>query len=251
MADALLQHFRSTLPPEVASSVEPHLAKLIQGDYEWLLNSPEARTLLDDQGAAQAASTWSDYIFDRLGKLLSDRSQPARQYVFFTIGYGALLAFVQSNVTGPPLPFSPADLLLGKAVASSKHQLRSVRKSLLANLSLDGIAAYSLTPNIELLCLADAVFTAPAIIKNVNAARWAKLRAGFLHQRLLSEPSSTLQNIIYDDLSLVAEVASTWNADAEAEFCWSAHPFTFITALTSLHTKTLRLLGSGAVWSTL
>ncbi|KAK6439553.1 hypothetical protein LTR95_004237 [Oleoguttula sp. CCFEE 5521] len=79
------------------------------------------------------------------------------------------------------------------------------RQALLAGLGVDGIAAYKLTANVELLCLVQVLFTNPAILKNVTSARMAKLRTGFMHQRLLSEPSSTLQTVIYEDLKLLEE----------------------------------------------
>ncbi|KAK1084937.1 hypothetical protein LTR48_004980 [Friedmanniomyces endolithicus] len=47
--------------------------------------------------------------------------------------------------------------------------------------------------------------TCPPILKNFKAARWAKMRIAFLQQRLLSEVSSTLQEVIYDDLDILAD----------------------------------------------
>ncbi|WPG97299.1 TPR domain-containing protein [Acrodontium crateriforme] len=207
MADALLTYLRQSLPEEVANLAEPYVAQLETGDFNGLLQSPEAQSLLGHvtdarikTNDADALPTWSDFIFRRLGDLLADRSHPELQVVVFCIGYAALLAFVQSNITGPPLPFSSAKTVLPKIVADDKKQTQHVRQSLRASVSVDGIAAYKLTPNIELLCLADAIMTCPPILKNIKAARWAKMRVVFMQQRLLSEVSSTLQNNIYDDL---------------------------------------------------
>lgn len=225
MADALLSYFRSSLPQEIATLTESHLKQLEEGRYEDVLNSPEAQQIF---GQAQGSSlesikfenfkSWNDFIFDRLGAFCGDRSRPEKQIILFCIGYAALLAFVQSNVTGPPLEFQPAALLLPQA---SDQERKDVKRQLISGLTTDGIAAYKLTPNVELLCLADAVMTCPPILKNVKAARWAKLRAAFLHQRLLSEVSSTLQNVIYDDLELLEEDFNTYAGDRaslEAEF---------------------------------
>ncbi|KAK4541655.1 hypothetical protein LTR36_007799 [Oleoguttula mirabilis] len=210
MADALLVWLRQSLPSEIADLTEPYISKLEHGDYQSLLESEEAKTLfghINDSTTEHLKldefPTWSDLLFHRLGSLLADRSRPEKGVVFFCIGYAALLAFLQSNVTGPPLQFSSAHHLLPKDVAESPVRTEALRTALLASLSLDGIAAYKLTPNIELLCLADVVMTSPAIMKGIGAARLAKVRVAFMQQRLLSEVSSTLQDVIYDDLGLL------------------------------------------------
>ncbi|KAF2207613.1 hypothetical protein CERZMDRAFT_50796 [Cercospora zeae-maydis SCOH1-5] len=227
MADALVRYFRSTLPDEVARQIGDSIEKLKNGDYEGILRSPEAKLLFGHEQNEKFQSvqlkdfdTWNDFIFQRLGIILADRSRAELQViVFFVVGYAALLAFVQSNVTGPPLAFDVGELLLPSEVASDKHHRHTLRQKLLADFTVDGIAAYKLTPNIELLCLADAIFTNPAVLKNINAARWAKLRSAFFHQRLLSELSSTVQEVIYDDLGLLDdELAAANDAALHVEF---------------------------------
>lgn len=228
MADALLQYLRVSLPQEVANLAESHLSQLEQGQYESLLRSTEARMLLGveqdpslDSIKIEDFESWSDWIFHRIGAFCGDRTRPEKQVILFCIGYAALLTFIQSNVTGPPLEFQPSSLLLPQAVDPAHDKRKEVQQSLLAGLAVDGIAAYKLTPDIELLCLADAVMTCPAVLKNVSAARWAKMRVSFLHQRLLSEVSSTLQDIIYDDLELLEDDFKSYKgerATPEAEF---------------------------------
>lgn len=205
--DALLRQLRKSLAGEVATLAQVHLENLEKGEYESILKSTEAHELFQTSKTTefQDNESWNDVIFQRLSTLLSDRSKPETQVVYFCIGYAALLAFLQSNITGPPLPFNSAKTLLPENVSSDSKAVRNIRRSLLANLALDGIAAYRSTPNVELLCLADAIFTNPAVLKNVTTARWAKLRTKFMHQRLLSEVSATLQDVIYEDLAIVAE----------------------------------------------
>ncbi|KAK5175372.1 uncharacterized protein LTR77_000511 [Saxophila tyrrhenica] len=223
MADALLTFFRQTLPTELATLTEPYISKLEHGQYEDLLADADARDLFGHPDESRSSALeefprWNDFIFHQLGTLLADRTRPEKQSVFFCIGYAALLAFVQSNVTGPPLPFSPAALLLPQDVSGSAERTRDLRKSLLESLGMDGIAAYSLTPNVELLCLADAIFTCPPILKNIRAARWAKVRAQFLQQRLLSEVSSSLQDVIEDDLRMLDEdLLDTASSESQAK----------------------------------
>ncbi|KAM0692671.1 hypothetical protein Q7P36_007226 [Cladosporium allicinum] len=224
--DALLRQLRNSLSDDVARLAEQHLENLEKGDYESILKSTEAKELLQSEQSVQNQSDkpWNDAISQRLGSLLSDRSTPETQVIYFCVGYAALLAFLQSNVTGPPLPFNSATTVFSEDVASDPKVVRTTRKSLLSGLALDGIAAYRLTPNIELLCLADAVFTSPAILKNIKVARWAKIRVNFMHQRLLSEVSSTLQDLIYEDLAIVAEELEAakkipgFDEQAEGEF---------------------------------
>ena len=218
MADALLTYFRLSLPKELASLTEPYIAKLERGEYQSLIEDSDAKSLFGHQNDWKTETvrledfpSWNDFIFHRLGILLADRSKPQKQGVLFCIGYAALLAFFQSNVTGPPLPFSPAELMFPEDVAKSKTGRRNIQYALLETLSIEGIAAYKLTPNVELLCLADAIFTCPPILKNIKVARWAKMRTEFTHQRLLSEVSPVLQEVIYDDLGMLQEMIMDMN----------------------------------------
>ncbi|KJY01582.1 TPR domain-containing protein [Zymoseptoria brevis] len=226
MVDSLVTYLRSSLPEEVASQAEAHLKKLEEGDYKGLLQSSEAQALFGleenpkfDTVKLEHFQSWSDFIFQRLGNFLADRSHPEKQIAVFCIGYAALLAFLQSNVTGPPLDFVPAELVLPKHVIEDKQRRHDVRQQMLAGFTIDGIAAYKLTPSIELLCFADAVMTTPPVLKNVKAARWAKMRVAFMHQRLLSEVSSTVQNVVYDDLEMLEEdLNNSGNEHLRAEF---------------------------------
>ena len=229
MADALLGFLRHTLPAEVAGLAETYITKLEQGQYQALLETNEAKTLLGHVNNETLGKlflddfpTWSDFIFQRLGKLPADRAKPEGQVIYFCIGYAALLAFLQSNVTGPQVPFSCEQVVLPPEVGVDKEKTKATRDALLGALSVDGIAAYKLTPNVELLCLADAIFTSPAVLKGVQAARWAKLRVQVCRQRVLSEPSATLQNLIYDDLDMVDDQTKTLDGDlrrrVEVEF---------------------------------
>lgn len=224
MTDTLLLDLRQKLPAEVVDLVEPYLTKLEQGNFEDILRDQEAQTLfgLIEEGVAVGEKvedfrTWNDFIFHRLGSLTTDRSKSERQYSLFCIGYAALLAFLQLNVTGPPLPFSSAELLFGSGIAGNKQKTQGIRNALLASLSLDGVATYKLTPGIELLCLADAIMTAPAVLKNVPTARWAKMRVEFMHQRLLSEVSPTLQRAIYDDMDTVEDKVLGRNSTTDSQ----------------------------------
>lgn len=212
MADALLTYFRQSLPEEIATLSETYIKKLEQGDYQSLLEDPEAQLIFGHRQNSKSGGvalddfpSWNDFVFHRLGVLLADRSKAEGQSVFFCIGYAALLAFLQSNVTGPQLGFSSPKLLFPQNISESSQRVQDTRSTLLESLGMDGIAAYKLTPNVELLCLADAIFTCPPILKYIKPARWAKMRVAFIQQRLLSEVSSSLQEVIYDDLDMLQD----------------------------------------------
>ncbi|RJE27206.1 hypothetical protein PHISCL_00447 [Aspergillus sclerotialis] len=118
------------------------------------------------------------------------------------IGLAGLFSFLQSNVTGPPLAFNPADVVLPAALRSNKTVLRAVRAQIIRELSVDGEAAYKLTPNVELFAVAKALLVDAGILVENGplVARTARMRVNFLHQKMLSEVTGTLQDAVYDDL---------------------------------------------------
>lgn len=118
------------------------------------------------------------------------------------IGLAALFGFLQSNVTGPPLAFSPADVVIPAALRPSPAALKAVRDAMVRGLSVDGEAAYKLTPNVELFAVAKAILV-DAGLPLADAplvARTARMRVNFLHQKMLSEVTGTLQDAVYGDL---------------------------------------------------
>ncbi|PYH93305.1 hypothetical protein BO71DRAFT_256450, partial [Aspergillus ellipticus CBS 707.79] len=118
------------------------------------------------------------------------------------IALAALFGFLQSNVTGPPLEFSPADLIIPATLRPDAATLRAVRAHVIRDLSVDGEAAYKLTPNVELLAVAKAILVdADVLLANGPVvARTTRVRVNFLHQKMLSEVTGVLQDAIYSDL---------------------------------------------------
>ncbi|KAH4189741.1 hypothetical protein HBH42_135220 [Parastagonospora nodorum] len=223
MADVLLSFFRSSLPDELAAVLEDVLKATESGDFLAVFQHPEVQVLLG-HGENEATKDvkrsdfgiWSDYVFHRLGLILSKRNEEQgtpitetaayRQHLVFLVAVAALYAFIQSTVTGPPLPFKSAEVVLPKEVSGDTKALSKTRADLIASLSADGVAAYKLTPNIELLCLAETILICPPIQKNIDISAWARLRTNFMHQRLLSEPASSLQDAIYEDVKIVEDL---------------------------------------------
>lgn len=227
MADAVLVYLRAELPEEVVAAVEPQLKKLEQGEYEDILRCPEAQALLNPEGddafkneaAGEASLGWIQFLSKRVNALITEQSKLQDKLTHFFIGYAALLTFIQSNVTGPPLKYRPATALLPKSIVEDSQAYHDVKQQILAGLAIDGIAPYKLTPHVELLGLAETVLASEVILGSVKAARWVKLRVAFIRQRLLSEVSSTLQNLIYDDLDLLEdELAHFAKSDAYVYF---------------------------------
>ncbi|OJJ80759.1 tetratricopeptide repeat protein [Aspergillus glaucus CBS 516.65] len=123
------------------------------------------------------------------------------------IGLAALFSFLQSNVTGPALKFKPADVILPSALRSEVATLRGVRDQIIRGLTVDGEAAYKLTPNVELFAVAKAILDADVLVTDGPVvARTARMRVNFLHQKMLSEVTSTLQDVIYQDLDELSKV---------------------------------------------
>jgi hypothetical protein len=249
MADVFLSFFRSSLPDELAAVLETAIKATESGDFLKVLQLPEAQLLLgrqDNEASKDVKRSsfpvWSDYIFRRLGLLLSKQNEEEsssiqatasyQQHAYLLVAVAALHAFLQSNVTGPPLPFKSAETLLSEDVAGDAKTLSKVRADLVASPSTDGVAAYKLTPNIELLCLAQTILISPAVRKNIPASAGARLRLNFVHQRLLSEPVPSLQDAIYDDLKIVEDLIR--NSDKSGEIK-DLHT-TFLLERAAIHT---------------
>jgi tetratricopeptide (TPR) repeat protein len=223
MGDVLLQFLRTSLPDELASVLETAIKATESGDFLAVFQLPEVQILLGHQDTEATKDVkredfqiWTDYVFHRLGLILSKRNEEEgtpvqetstyRQHVFLIAAIAALYAFIQSTVTGPTLPFKSSDVVLPKAVSEDAAVLKKTRAELITSLNADGVAGYQLTPNVELLCLAEAILTCPPIQKNIELSAWPRMRVNFVHQRILNEVASSLQTVIYDDLKIVEKL---------------------------------------------
>ena len=219
MAETIVQHFRDSLPAELVEAQSQHFSDLEEGNFQAVLAGSSARTLFghDPSDLLKDVSLeefplWTNYISHRLGLLLrsdvdgaenGQESPTQRHCLFFIIGLASIGSFLESNATGPPLPFSSAELLLPSGVRSNSDTLLSTRRELIESLTVDGEAVYRLTPNIELFCLARIILTNSSIISHIGSSKWARFRINFIHQRLLSENTPSLQSAIYEDLTSV------------------------------------------------
>ncbi|KAJ5736372.1 uncharacterized protein N7483_001497 [Penicillium malachiteum] len=124
------------------------------------------------------------------------------------IGLAALFSFLQSNVTGPPLEFNSAETVLPASLRGDIPTLRAVRAKIIRDLSIDGEAAYKLTPNAELFSIAKALL-ADSDNEGAVVAKTARVRVNLLHQKMLSEVTSTLQDVIYSDVEVLSKLDLT------------------------------------------
>lgn len=249
MGDVLLQFFRTTLPDELAAVLQDVLKATETADLQSLSQLPEVQILLGHQDndatknvKRENFTLWSDYIFHRLGLLFPFRTEEEgtpiketlqyRVHLLWTVAVASLNAFVQSTVTGPPLSYKSAEILFTKDVSADAAAVRKIQQDLIASLSLDGIAAYKLTPNIELLCLADTILINPVFQKFIPLSLWARLRVSFTYQRLLSEPAPSLQTTIYDDLKDLEKLVKDAGSDQEISDLHSS----FLLERAAIHT---------------
>ncbi|MCJ1478109.1 hypothetical protein MMC13_006785 [Lambiella insularis] len=148
-------------------------------------------------------------ITEQLGSSTSEESSDARQALQL-VGAAALNAFLQSNVTGPPLDWNPVNVIFPHLRQScQKDHLRTLRHRLIDGLTVDGVATYKLTAHIELFVLAKTILNHKAMLSNGAHSYWQRLRVNFWHQRMLSEAASTLQQEIYNDLSFIDAALSS------------------------------------------
>ncbi|KAG9197446.1 hypothetical protein G6514_001580 [Epicoccum nigrum] len=249
MGDILLLFLRTSLPDELAAVLQDILKATETADLPTFSQLPDVQILLGHQDndatkdvKRENFTSWSDYIFHRLGLLFPFRKEEEgtpieetlqyRVHLFWALAVASLNAFVQSNITGPPLAYRPSELLFTKNVSGDAASVRKIQQDLIASLSLDGIAAYKLTPNIELLCLADTILINPIFQKFIPLSTWARLRTSFTYQRLLSEPAPSLQTTIYDDLKDVEKLVMESGKEIEIPDLRS----TFLLERAAIHT---------------
>ncbi len=208
---------------ELSDSVDAYL----KGDYGMLLKSPRSQELFKlilgrlhrDNNEELSKLPWEYGNFDDIDSA----------HALLT-GLVAFNAFLQANVTGPPL--SAQSLLFGQVTELT--DIASTRKRFLKSLDMDGLSVYQHIPHVELFCLARAIFTEyfPRVAKDqIYDSKWMRIRINVYHQRLLSSGTSnsrlsdsatSLQTQIEADLmALEAEILvskSTYSTETKVQF---------------------------------
>lgn len=192
-----------------------HALSSMECNYSTVLKSASALVLLGfndgpssvgDITLESCDNDWIQYISRRVDALIdSGEHGPDVHDYILELGTAALDAFLQANVTGPPLSSVSVMAIFPQSILErAQTTLERLRKQLILNLSVDGEAIYQLTPHVELFSLAKCLLNYQLLGQSAMQIL-ARLRVNFWHQRLLSDVSSTLQELIYSDLDLLEQ----------------------------------------------
>jgi tetratricopeptide (TPR) repeat protein len=162
-----------------------------------VLKGPFSRKLFGHEAAFIEDGSCFTFDFEtRLDFLIRN---PANHLPLCKLGYASLEAFLQSNVTGPPLDFAPEDVVFPKRYHASVADLR---RHMCASLTVQAEAIYSLIPYIELFWVARTILSNDGLCEGFVGLR-ARTRVNFWHQKLFSESSDFLRDQIYQDAEIL------------------------------------------------
>ena len=213
--DTLLFNLESLKDHSELSEV---VSQYLDGNYKAVLRHAASQTLYGKLVETISLSTTEqDATLQKAG---FDSETGAVQVLI--AGLAAFNAFLQANVTGPPLDFGGVFPAGGDAF----------KEQCLRSLDIDGVSVYQYIPYVELFCFARFVFTTyfPRIVGGeYRDSKWMRLRINAYHQRLLSgvvgarlSESTVLQDAIDKDLKTLDEEIlgdkSTFPTEAKVQF---------------------------------
>ncbi|KIW14117.1 hypothetical protein PV08_06898 [Exophiala spinifera] len=169
-----------------------------------ILHDQLTRKLLGFDAVHAEKTPFISGVTSRLKFLLNDATN---HISFIKIGYTALEAFLQANVTGPPLDFNTEEVIFPESYRD--ETLKSLQEELFQSLSVDGSRPYPLTPHIQLFWLAKVILSNPILAEAGFNGRRARARVNFWHQKLLPEESPTLRDEIYADTEILEQQLSS------------------------------------------
>ena len=183
---------------------------LERGQMRLLLDESDGESGFEAISLRTCGGDWSQFLIQRIHRLLEQQpSGSSTEHDIFSLASVAFDAFLQANVTGPPLSYNPTDGILPSSLLERTNtSVEQLQKRLISSLSVDGEAVYPLIPHIELFCLAKCILNHPSMTQDLSL-RLARLRVNFWHQRLLTEISLSLQVALYDDLLLIGDIILT------------------------------------------
>ena len=195
------------------------------------LGTSEARVLLGFEQdpvlrsvSLQSQGDWIQYI----SQSVKGWPQPLD---LLPIGLFAFDAFLQANVTGPPLLWDSAKAVFPlRVLGENEGALEKLRKQLIASLGVDGETVYQLIPGVELFVLAKRILDNQSQAEAPEAVL-ARMRVNFWHQRMLSDISPTLQEKIYKDLELLEKYVFTGDPEPDG-----IRPAQFLIERATIHT---------------
>ena len=187
-----------------------------------LLNQDSKQLGIESITLQACNGDWCQFLDRRIQHLLDKQPQQAvANHDFFLLANAAFNCFLQANVTGPPLPYSPAEGFVPSSLLEGTNTtIEDLQRRMISSLSIDGETVYHLTPHIELFSLAKCILCHPSMTQDLQF-RLARLRVNFWHQRLLTDISSSLQVMIYEDVQYIGDsvfVESAVPVTAPAQF---------------------------------
>lgn len=212
---------------EEDGAVKPIVDSYLAGDYESILSADPAQALVGEFVQRLPAARGHQAV-RRPWNHGTNGVQSACHA--FLAGLAAFTAFLQANVTGPPL--SRPSILLG--LEAGAQQIAAARKRCFLSLTVDGLSVYQHIPHVELFCFARAIFTEyfPRIVGNIILeSRWMRIRINVYHQRLISSGTSNarlsdtageLQAQVEDDIAALEKdvlgLSSRYSTEDKVQF---------------------------------
>ncbi|KAL6719794.1 hypothetical protein ACLMJK_001715 [Lecanora helva] len=174
-----------------------------------VLTSHDARVLFGFEQDPSLLKTNEVLANDWTETLLRNIREWPQPKNLLSIGCCAFDAFLQVNVTGPPLPWLSSSVIFPPTLFENRDDdIETLRNDLILSLSVDGEALYRLIPSVELFWLAKQILNNPSLQGSPSTAL-SRLRVNFWHQQMLDETSPTLQEQVSKDLALVDESFKT------------------------------------------
>lgn len=209
------------------AELEPLVRQYLNGEYAKILQSADATKFFSTYTSRLAASTKQDLAAH---PWRADKVDLLEAYRVFIIALASFEAFLQANVTGPPLATS--SLLFVKDVDA--QTVVALQQKCLDSLSKDGLSVYQHIPHVELYAFARALILEyfPVIVgSSIIESRWMRVRINAYQQRLLSsgvsnarlsDSAEDLQRDIEADLAVleneVLGEGSNYGTDAKVMF---------------------------------
>lgn len=164
--------------------------------------------------------------------LLDSNEKDVTKSQLLYIAYAALCAFSQANITGPPLPGNVSEYIIPSSLREDKATLRELKRHMIRSISVDGEAAYQLIPLPELFLAARGIVDCADLFDNAPlVAYMVRMRVNFLHQKLLSEDTETVQTAVYSDIDVIASKLLSEDSTASA-----TEKVKFLLERASIHT---------------
>ncbi|ANB15422.1 Emw1p [Sugiyamaella lignohabitans] len=195
---------------------------IVNGELTHVLNQ-----IITKKNISWGSTTGIEYVEETKQKV-RDSDQNEESYLdFLLLAISALQLYIQSNVTGPPVPMDDLKLTISKNVLESvdDKNTKGFFKSCVASLASDGEPAFALMsyPHLLLLSLALLSELKDSKYKYWAFSSWWYSRALLIHQSVIDYPTASIHDAVNaglnkDTLREILEMLKTdgMNLDDEA-----------------------------------